>query len=71
MLRFILEVGVVKRLLLQSQSETHPNVTDGSQAAKRLCERCLMTMMGYVCVSSARKEGTVCKVTDIEGSIII
>ena len=47
---------VVNRLLLQYLGETHPNVTDCSQAAKRLSERGFMPKIGYARVSSSSQD---------------
>ena len=48
--------SVVKRLLLQYCSEAHPNVTVGSQTAKRVGERGFMPKIGYARVSSSSKD---------------
>ena len=47
---------VVNRLLLQYLGEAHPNVTDCSQAAKRLSERGFMPKIGYARVSSSSQD---------------
>ena len=47
---------MANRLLLQFWSETHPNVTDSLQAAKRLSERGFMPKIGYARVSSSSQD---------------